>query len=306
MGKWGPEVPLRQSLLPAGHPPRDLPPHPARQAPGAPGQGRLGGHPPSRRLRGSKLGAARRTRPTPKPRAGSARKEESRRLSQGRGLRQRPGGAAAAARGAGRALNRESCRGRSCFTRRQGTRLRPPRPAPGRRPAPSGASSPAHGCRPSPPPEAGPAPSREERVWSRRGRPPRPRRSRPLRPVPPSLPPARAEKRSGAPPQPPGQAPREDGGHHVQAAEAPPRRDTAAPQEEAPERPGPRESRLPARRPPTGSRRRSCPPSAGLRAGLRSADAGGRTEWTRPLSLCPQHAGAPFRKQFLSPVDEEL
>ena len=31
MGKWGPEVPLRQSLLPAGHPPRDLPPRPARQ-----------------------------------------------------------------------------------------------------------------------------------------------------------------------------------------------------------------------------------------------------------------------------------
>ncbi|XP_043780713.1 vegetative cell wall protein gp1-like [Cervus elaphus] len=218
--------------------------------------------------------------------------------------RGRSGGAEA--RGAGRALSRESCRGRCYFTRRHGTRFWPPRPAHGRRPAP---------CRQQPRPWMPPLPSPRSRPRPfRRGTglepertaaPPRPRRSRPLHPAPPPLPPDRAEKRSGAPLQPPGPAPREDGAHLVRAAETPPRRDTAA-QEEAPERPGPRESRPPARRPPTGSSRRSCPPSAGLRAGLRSADAAGRTEWTRPLSLCPQHAGDPFRKQFLSPVDGEL
>ncbi|XDB64762.1 hypothetical protein AB1E18_018068 [Capra hircus] len=183
------------------------------------------------------------------------RSEGARRLSQSRGLRQRPGGAAAAARVARSA---ESPAGGAAVSHGESGRGFGLRGKEGG----AGEDVPAHRGKPHP--------------FSRRPRP---------------LPRARAEERSGAPRPWALSFPVRPRGRTA----APRPRGRSAAQEEALERPGPRESRPPAGLPLGRGGAAPRPPERGRR-GEDRVDA---------AALPPPPARRrPFRKQFLSPVDE--
>lgn len=185
------------------------------------------------------------------------RSEGARRLSQSRGLRQRPGGAAAAA-AARVARSAESPAGGAAVSHGESGRGFGLRGKEGG----AGEDVPAHRGKPHP--------------FSRRPRP---------------LPRARAEERSGAPRPWALSFPVRPRGRTA----APRPRGRSAAQEEALERPGPRESRPPAGLPLGRGGAAPRPPERGRR-GEDRVDA---------AALPPPPARRrPFRKQFLSPVDE--